>query len=101
MIEDYIDNEILLKNYNKNIYMKEYTIKHRDIINKRANKLYHEKYKLNNEFKKKVSLQKANYYKNNQNKKIDELFNEISNKFKIESNIIDNLKNEFIIKKIK
>jgi hypothetical protein len=101
MIEDYIDNEILLKNYNKNIYMKEYTIKNRDIINKRANKLYHEKYKLSDVFKKKVSLQKANYYKNNQNKKIDEIFNEISNKFKIESNIIDNLKNEFIIKKIK
>ncbi len=72
MIEDYIDNEELLRKYKTKQYYIDYHIKNRDKINTKNNALYHNKYKKDENFLKRVSLHKKEYYKKKENDKIKE-----------------------------
>ena len=58
MIEDFIDNEKLLKLYKLEQYRKNYRILNKDKIKKISNDLYHNKYKKDETFLHRVSLQK-------------------------------------------
>ena len=73
-------------------------MKNRDKKNKISNDLYHSKYKKDETFLKKVSIQKAKYYRNNEDIKLDNIFNDISTKFNINNEVLHNIKNEFDIK---
>lgn len=98
MIEDFIDNEKLLKLYSHKQYCKEYHIKNRDKINKKNNELYHNKYKKDEGFLMRVSKHKKDYYRRNENIKINEIFNNLTNKFNIDNELLHTLKEEFDIK---
>jgi len=63
MIDTFIDNELLLKLYNTKLKMKEYHQNNREKLNKRAHELYHNKYKNDETFKKKVHLREKDYLK--------------------------------------
>ena len=98
MIEDFIDNEILLKKYKSYQSQKNYRLKNREKLNKYSNELYHNKYKIDPIFKQKVSIQKHKYYMGNEEIKMENLLKDISNKLNIDNDILIKLKEEYKIK---